>query len=271
MIPLKSAGEVEAIGRAGAIIGELFEILPGHVSTGDSTADIDAFVDGFIRDHEGARPSFKGLYGFPANACISVNDEVVHGIPRPTRNLGEGDIVSVDVGVVLDGWFADAAVTLPVGGIDAGSARLLQVTEDALWSAIERARPGTYLGDLGAVIQQRAEAAGYTVVRELVGHGIGRAPHEEPQVPNFGRPGQGLRLQAGMVLAIEPMVNEGGAEVRTLDDHWTVVTRDGRRSAHFEHTVAITVAGCRVLTSRGGVRPPSHPARDAHDRVGSGG
>lgn len=257
MIPLKRAADVQAIGRAGAIIARLFDVLPDRVQPGISTSVIDEFVDTFIRDYEGATPAFKGLYGFPASACISVNEEVVHGIPRPARNVVEGDIVSVDVGVELEGWFADAAVTLPVGTVSDATARLLDVTRSALSRGIAEARPGNRLGDIGSAVQSFAEAAGFSVVRDLVGHGIGRLPHEEPQVPNFGRRGQGLRLEAGMVLAIEPMINEGDAQVRTLDDRWTVVTVDGRRSAHFEHTIAVTEAGPVVLTAE---RPPATEA-----------
>lgn len=249
MIPLKTPDEIEAIARAGVIIGRLFQEIPERIRPGATTADLDAFVEEYIRSHPGAVPAFKGLYGFPANACISVNDEVVHGIPSSKRTLGEGDIVSVDVGVLLDGWYADSARTFPVGEIDAAAARLLEVTEKALEAGIAAARPGQRLGDIGHAIQGVAEAAGFGVVRDLVGHGIGRGPHEEPQVPNFGRPGRGLRLVPGLVLAIEPMINEGTAEVRTLRDRWTVVTLDGTRSAHFEHTVAVTEAGPRILTA----------------------
>lgn len=248
MIPLRSEAEIDAIGRAGAIIAGLFEAVEERVKPGATTGEIDDFVEEFVRGHDGAVPSFKGLYGFPASACISVNEEVVHGIPRARRVLKDGDIITIDVGVKLDGWFADAAVTFPVGEIADEARRLLDVTKEALHRGIAEAVPGNRLGDVGHAIQSHAEAAGYSVVRELVGHGIGREPHEEPQVPNFGRPGRGVELKAGMVLAIEPMVNEGGAEVRTLSDRWTVVTSDGRRSAHFEHTVAITEAGPRVLT-----------------------
>ncbi len=254
MISLKTPAEIDAIGRAGDIIASLFEALPAHVSAGTTTAQIDAFVDGFIRDHDRAIPAFKGLYGFPASACVSVNDEVVHGIPRPSRVLDDADIVSVDVGVRLAGWYADAAVTLPVGDIDPDTARLLRVTEDALWLGIEQARPGNRLGDIGGAVQRHAEDAGFSVVRDLVGHGIGRDPHEEPQVPNVGHPGEGLRLETGMVLCIEPMINAGGPRVRTREDRWTVVTADGRRSAHFEHTIALTEGAPRVLT---GARSPA--------------
>lgn len=248
MIRLKSPGEIEAIARAGEIIGRLFERIPGKIQAGVSTGDLDEYVESFIREHPGAEPAFKGLYGFPASACISVNDEVVHGIPKPRRVLEEGDIVSIDVGVRLDGWYADSARTFPVGQIDDESQRLLDVTRQALDAGIAQAAPGNFLGDIGHAIQTVAEAAGYGVVRHLVGHGIGREMHEDPQVPNVGQPGKGLKLRAGLVLAIEPMINAGGPEVRTLADRWTVVTVDQRRSAHFEHTVAITADGPRILT-----------------------
>lgn len=248
MIRLKSPGEIEAIARAGEIIGRLFERIPGKIQAGVSTGNLDEYVESFIREHPGAEPAFKGLYGFPASACISVNDEVVHGIPKPRRVLEEGDIVSIDVGVRLDGWYADSARTFPVGQIDDESQRLLDVTRQALDAGIAQAAPGNFLGDIGHAIQTVAEAAGYGVVRDLVGHGIGREMHEDPQVPNVGQPGKGLKLRAGLVLAIEPMINAGGPEVRTLADRWTVVTVDQRRSAHFEHTVAITADGPRILT-----------------------
>lgn len=249
MIPLKNDEQIDAMGRAGAIIAALFRVVGPEAVPGRTTADLDRFVDTFIRDHEGARPAFKGLYGFPASACISVNEEVVHGIPRPQKTLAAGDIVSVDVGVELEGWYADAAITVPVDAIDDETRRLLDVTREALRRGIAQARAGQHLGDIGAAIQTWAEKAGFSVVRDLVGHGIGRAPHEEPQVPNFGIAGRGLKLQTGMVLAIEPMVNQGGIAVRTLDDRWTVVTTDGQRSAHFEHTIAITAGGPRILTA----------------------
>lgn len=245
---LKTPDEIEAMARAGRIIGALFKVLPEQVKPGATTGEIDAFAESFIRDHDGARPAFKGLYGFPASVCASVNHEVVHGIPTPHRTLDEGDIISIDVGVELDGWFGDSARTLPVGEVDDETDRLLQTTREALALGIQQARPGKRLGDIGHVIQQKAEDAGYTVVRELVGHGIGREPHEDPQVPNFGHPGRGEEVQEGMVLAIEPMVNLGVAGVRTLSDRWTVVTADQKKSAHFEHTVAVTKDGPRILT-----------------------
>lgn len=250
MTSLKTPDEIEAIARAGRIIAALFEALEERVKPGASTGEIDDFAESFILDHDGATPAFKGLYGFPATVCASVNHEVVHGIPSPYRALKDGDIISVDVGVKLDGWFADSAVTFPVGAVDAETERLLATTREALTLGIEQARPGNRLGDIGHVIQKKAEDAGYTVVRELVGHGIGREPHEDPQVPNFGHAGRGPVLEEGLVIAIEPMVNLGVADVRTLPDRWTVVTADKRMSAHYEHTVAVTESGPRILTMR---------------------
>jgi methionyl aminopeptidase len=251
MSKLKSPDDIEAMRRAGRIIGQLFEALQGRIEPGTTTEDIDRFADTFIRDHHGAVPAFKGLYGFPASVCASVNHEVVHGIPSANRRLDNGDIVTVDVGVELDGWFGDSAVTFPVGEIAAAPRSLLDVTREALRLGIEQARPGNRIGDIGHAIQAHAEKAGFSLVRELVGHGIGREPHEDPQVPNFGQPGQGPRLEPGLVIAIEPMVNMGASEVRTLSDRWTVVTADRRLSAHFEHTVAVTENGPRVLTESG--------------------
>jgi methionyl aminopeptidase len=248
VIHLKSAAEIETIARAGAILGSLYREIPAEVRPGVSTADLDRFAESYVRSHAGAEPAFKGLYGFPATLCISVNHEVVHGIPSSRRVLREGDIVSVDCGVKLEGFYADAAVTLTVGAVAEPVAELLERTQLALARGIAEARPGSRLGDVGAAIQEVADEAGYGVVRELVGHGVGRQPHEEPQVPNFGKRGKGLKLLEGMVLAIEPMFNLGTAEVRTLPDRWTVVTADRKVSAHFEHTVAVTADGPRILT-----------------------
>ena len=248
MISLKTDEEVEAIGRAGAIIAELYRRLPEEIRPGKTTKDLDQFAETFIRSHAGAEPAFKGLYGFPATLCTSVNHEVVHGIPSDRRRLVDGDIVSVDCGVKLEGVYADAAVTIPVGPIPEATQRLLDVTRRALHAGIDAAQPGNRLGDIGAAIQAVAEQGGYGIVRDLVGHGIGRQPHEEPQVPNYGIRGRGLKLEVGLVLAIEPMLNAGTANVRTLPDRWTVVTADRAVSAHFEHTVAITAAGPRILT-----------------------
>jgi methionyl aminopeptidase len=248
VIELKTAEEIEAIARAGAIIAELYELLPQEARPGASTADLDRFAERFIRSYEGAEPAFKGLYGFPATLCTSVNHEVVHGIPADRRKLVEGDVVSVDCGVRLEGFYADAAVTLPVGEVPPEVSDLLRVTSESLMAGVAQARAGNRLGDIGAAIQAVAERSGYGIVRDLVGHGIGRSPHEEPQVPNYGRAGRGMPLEQGLVIAIEPMLNLGSANVRTLPDRWTVVTADRRVSAHFEHTVAVTEEGPRVLT-----------------------
>lgn len=248
MISLKSAADLAGIERAGVILGNLLAEVEAHVAPGVSTGELDDFAAEFIASHDGARAAFKGLYGFPRSACISVNQEVVHGIPSAKRVLADGDIISFDAGVVLNGWYADAAVTLPVGTPDQEAARLIEVTKESLAAGIAQALPGNRLGDIGSAVQKVAEAAGFSVVRDLVGHGIGREPHEDPQVPNFGVPGKGLVLKEGMVLAIEPMVNVGTHRVHTLPDRWTVVTTDGRLSAHFEHTVAVTQAGPRILT-----------------------
>ena len=249
MTALKAPDEIEAIARAGRIIGALFTELPPLIRTGATTGDIDAFAEKFIRSHDGAEPAFKGLYGFPASVCASLNHEVVHGIPSPYRTLAEGDILTVDVGVKLDGWFSDAAVTFGVGELDDETRRLLDITQEALRRGIAQARVGNRVGDISSAVQAVAEEGGFSVVRELVGHGIGREPHEDPQVPNYGPAGRGPKLEEGLVIAIEPMLNVGVPDVRTLPDRWTVVTADRRRSAHFEHTVAVTLEGPRILTA----------------------
>jgi methionyl aminopeptidase len=248
VISLKEPEEIDAIARAGRVLAGLFEELLPRAIAGVSTQDLDTLAEDYIRSHDGAVPAFKGLYGFPASLCTSINEEVVHGIPS-ARRLREGDIISVDAGVQLDGWFADAARTFAVGEVDAETRRLLDITWEALEAGIGQAVAGNHLGDIGHAIQKVAEEAGFGVVRDLVGHGIGREPHEEPQVPNYGKPGRGVRLDPGLVLAIEPMINAGGIGVRTLPDRWTVVSADGRRSAHFEQTVAVTETGPRVLTA----------------------
>lgn len=230
------------------MLAALYRELQDRLQPGITTADLDRFAEEFIRAEPGATPAFKGLYGFPATLCTSVNWEVVHGIPSRSRRLAAGDVVSIDCGVRLDGFYADSAVTLPVGTVAPETERLLSVTRDALGAGIDQARVGKRLGDIGAAIQSVADAAGYGVVRDLVGHGIGREPHEEPQVPNYGTRGRGLKLAEGLVLAIEPMFNAGTASVRTLSDRWTVITADRRVSAHYEHTVAITGGGPRILT-----------------------
>lgn len=248
MITLKSAGEIEIMRRAGAIVAETLALVGSLVRPGVSTAELDAEAERFIRSHRGATPSFKGLYGFPKTLCVSINEEIVHGIPSPGRVLRPGNIVSVDVGVYLEGFHADSARTFPVGEIAPEATRLLEVTEAALAAGIAQARLGNHVGDIGHAIQSVAEGAGFGVVRELVGHGVGTRMHEDPQVPNHGAPRRGPRLQAGMTLAIEPMITAGGFSTKVLDDKWTVVTADASLAAHFEHTVAVTRNGPRILT-----------------------
>ncbi len=247
MIIIKSPREIGAMRRAGAIVGRFFEEVKGHIRSGIATIQLEEFAEEFVAKH-GVRGAFKGYLGFPANLCTSINEEVVHGIPSGTRVLRDGDIVSIDFGVVLDGFFGDAARTYAVGTISDRSEFLLATTERALEKAIGASRPGNRLGDISSAVQGEVESAGFSVVRDFVGHGIGRMLHEEPQVPNFGTPGTGPKLLPGMVLAIEPMVNEGGYAVEVLPDGWTVVTRDRKRSAHFEHVVAITSGGNQILS-----------------------
>ena len=236
--------------RAGCrLVAGVLRFLESKIEPGVTTAELDRWAEEYIRGHDGAEPAFKGLYGFPATLCTSINDEVVHGIPSPGRRLREGDIVSIDVGVKLDGYFGDGARTFAVGRVSPEAQRLLDTTRTALARGVEAAHPGHRIGDISAAIQETAEAAGFSIVQELVGHGIGTRPHEEPQVPNYGRRGQGLHLRPGLVIAIEPMFNAGGGEIDTLEDHWTIVTRDGGISAHFEHTVAVTESGPEVLTA----------------------
>jgi methionyl aminopeptidase len=248
MIHLKSSREIEVMARGGRILGETLSLLKRSVAPGMSTADLDRIAEEFIRSHEGATPSFKGLYGFPGSICASINEEIVHGIPSPRRVLRDGDILSIDAGVSLDGYHTDSATTVAVGRINDESQRLLDVTARSLEAGIAQARSGNHVGDIGAAVQAVVEGAGYSVVRDLVGHGIGTAFHEEPQVPNHGKPKRGTKLQPGLTIAIEPMVNIGGAGTRTLGDRWTIVTVDGSRSAHMEHTVAITDGEPRILT-----------------------
>ncbi len=250
MITIKSPREIETMAAAGRIVAATLALVARHVRPGVSTEELDRRAEEFIRSHPGARPSFKGLYDFPATLCTSINQEVVHGIPSPKRVLSEGDLLSVDVGVWLDGLHADSDATFPVGRVPPEAQRLLQVTQAALTAGVGQARVGNHVGDIGHAVQEVAEEAGYSVVRELVGHGIGSSFHEEPQIPNYGKPKRGPRLVAGMTIAIEPMVNVGGPGIRTLDDKWTVVTEDGSLSAHFEHTVAVVENGGppRILT-----------------------
>ncbi|MEX2180067.1 MAG: type I methionyl aminopeptidase [Gemmatimonadaceae bacterium] len=248
MIQLKSGREIELMAQGGRILGQTHQTLKSSVRAGMSTADLDAIAEEFIRSHEGATPAFKGLYGFPGSICTSINDEIVHGIPSRKRLLRDGDIVSIDVGVGFRGFFTDSAMTVPVGPVDTVTQRLLDVTAASLEAAIAVARVGNHIGDIGAAVQAVVESAGFSVVRDLVGHGIGAEFHEEPQVPNYGKPKRREKLVPGLTIAIEPMVNVGGPATRTLQDRWTIVTADGSRSAHFEHTVAITEDGPRVLT-----------------------
>lgn len=249
MITLKSAREIEIMARAGRIVAGTLALMREIVRPGLTTEELDVKAEEFIRSHEGAVPSFKGLYGFPKTLCISIDEEIVHGIPSSRRVLAEGSIVSVDVGVQLEGMHADSATTIPVGEVTEEAKRLMQVTQDSLLAAIGQARVGNHVGDIGHAVQKVAEGAGFGVVRELVGHGIGTRFHEEPQVPNYGSPKRGPRLLEGMTLAIEPMITVGSPTTRTLGDKWTVVTADGSLSAHFEHTVAITANGPRILTA----------------------
>ncbi len=256
MIVCKSSAELDTMHRAGLIVWEVLNELRMMVAPGISTADLDRVAERRATEHR-AKPAFKGYRGYPASLCVSINEEVVHGIPSPSRKLREGEIVSLDYGVELDGYFGDAAVTVPVGKVTPELEKLMRVTRESLDRAIEAARPGNRLSDVGAAVQQWVEQNGFSVVREFVGHGIGTRMHEEPSVLNYGKPGHGPRLQEGMVLAIEPMVNQGGADVRVLQDGWTAVTTDSKPSAHFEHTVAITAAGPRILTRPADVTGPS--------------
>ena len=251
MIQLKSPREIDAMAQGGRILARTLAELRAVVRPGMTTAELDVIAEEFIRGHEGATPAFKGLYGFPGSVCISVNHEIVHGIPSKKRTLQEGDIVSLDVGVKYDGFYTDAAETVAVGAISRDDQRLLDVTRESLDAGIAAAVPGNHIGDIGHAVQTVVERAGFSVVRELVGHGVGHGPHEDPQVPNHGKPKRGTKLVAGLTIAIEPMVNAGLPGTRTLPDRWTVVTVDGRRSAHFEHTVAVTEGGPRVLTLPG--------------------
>jgi methionyl aminopeptidase len=234
---------------AGRLVGQVLTALAAKVAPGVTTADLDAIAEGLIVD-AGAIPAFKGYHGYPATICASVNDEVIHGIPSGKRVLEAGDVVSIDVGAALGGYYGDSAVTLPVGLVSEEAARLLRVTDESLYKAIDAVKPGGRVSDIGHAVQKHVEANGFSVVREFVGHGIGQAMHEEPQVPNYGEPGRGPRLAEGMVLAIEPMVNAGKAAVRVLSDGWTAITRDRSLSAHFEHTVAVTADGPWILTAR---------------------
>jgi methionyl aminopeptidase len=248
MIVCKSSAELEKMRAANQLVARILDELAAMVAPGVSTADLDAAAEKKVRA-AGAEPAFKGYRGYPSTLCASVNDQVVHGIPNP-RPLQSGDIVSLDMGVKLDGYFGDSAITVPIGTVDDDVKRLLRVTQEALAQGIAQVRIGGRISDIGHAIQRHVEAQGFSVVREFVGHGIGAALHEEPQIANYGEPGRGPRLAEGMTLAIEPMVNMGRAAVRVLPDGWTAVTKDGSLSAHFEHTVAVTRNGPDVLTAR---------------------
>jgi methionyl aminopeptidase len=246
MINIRSPREIEQLKKANAIVAEVLQILEDKVKPGITTKELDQMAEDYIRSR-GAVPAFKGYRGFPGTLCVSINEEVVHGIPSQ-RKLKAGDILSVDVGVNRGGYFGDAAITFPVGEVDQEARRLIEVTERALYIGIEEAKAGNRVFDISFAIQQWVESHGFSVVRDFVGHGIGKSLHEEPQIPNFGSPHQGPRLEKGMVFALEPMVNEGTYEVRVLSDAWTVVTADGRRSAHFEHTIGLTDGGAEILS-----------------------
>jgi len=247
VIVCRSAAELRRLRAANQLVGQVLEQLRKMVAPGITTADLDALAEREIRA-AGAVPAFKGYKGYPASICASVNEQVVHGIPSPAHVLREGDILSIDLGAKLDGFYGDSAVTVGVGAIAPSAVELLRVTEESLWKGIDAVRPGARVSDIGHAVQKHVEKFGFSVVREFVGHGIGAELHEEPQIPNYGEPGRGPRLAEGMVLAIEPMVNAGGPGVKVLQDGWTAVTEDRSLSAHFEHTVAVTPDGVEVLT-----------------------
>ncbi len=266
---LKSAREIEAMRRSGKVTAAVLTELMETVHPGQTTGELDRLAERRIRDAGGV-PTFKGYNGFPGSICASVNNEIVHGIPG-SRVLREGDLLSIDIGTTLDGYVSDSAVTIPVGKIGRNARRLLDVTHECLAIGIAQMQVGRHLGDIGAAVQRHAESHGYGVVRELVGHGVGRAMHEEPQVPNYGDAGTGIELRVGLVLALEPMITEGSRNVRMLKDGWTVVTADGKLAAHFEHTIAVTENGPQVLTLRGHAEHPdieryrTRPASCAHN------
>ncbi len=266
-VELKGASELAVMRKAGRIVWEILVEMAGLAQPGVNTAEIDRLAEARIRE-KGAKPAFKGYkaggtVAFPSNVCISINQEVVHGIPSRQRILREGDIVSLDFGVSYDGFFADSAITVPVGEVSDEAKRLIRVTREAMHKGIAQSRPGNRLHDIGNAVQAHVEANGFSVVRDFVGHGIGRKLHEPPQIPNYGTAGTGLRLREGMVLAIEPMVNAGTEDVELLSDGWTAVTADGQLSAHFEHSVAVGGAGPDILTLPEGVEPGHEGERRA--------
>ena len=246
MILLKSSAELEAMHLANLVVHRALAAVRDAAAPGVTTAELDTLAEELIRS-AGGEPAFKGYRGFPATLCTSINDEIVHGIPSPRVRLADGDLLSVDCGVVLDGFFGDAAISFGVGEVNGEAGRLMEVTRSCLGDAVDRVAPGNRLGDIGAAVQTRAESAGFGVVREFVGHGIGRSLHEEPQVPNYGQAGRGQVLRPGLVIAIEPMITAGSWRVKIDDDGWTARTEDGKLAAHFEWSVAVTVDGCRVL------------------------
>jgi methionyl aminopeptidase len=248
MIELKSPSQLDLMRQAGAIVGEILDVLRDAVKPGMTTQDLDAMALEIMQKRK-SKPAFKGYRGFPAHICTSVNEEVVHGIPSPKRKLKDGDIVGIDVGVIVEGYYGDGAVTAPVGTISREAQHLIEVTERSLMDGIAMATPEHRLSDISNAVQRTVESAGYSVVREFVGHGIGTQLHELPQIPNYGKPGFGPKLKPGMVLAIEPMVNQGGCEIRILEDGWTAVTKDGKLAAHFEHTIAVTESDPEILTA----------------------
>jgi methionyl aminopeptidase len=254
MIVKKSPAEIDKMARAGEILVRTMDLLAGKIRPGVTTGELDAAAEKFIRS-QGATPAFKGYRGFPGSICSSPNEMVVHGIPGRFK-LSRGDVLSVDIGVVYDGWVADAARTFPVGEVSPVAAKLLQVTEESLLKAVDQVRAGNHLGDIGHAVQEHVEGNGFSVVRSLVGHGIGRDMHEEPQIPNYGRPGKGVLLEPGMVLAVEPMTTAGRHSVRMGDDGWAIYSQDGSLAAHFEFTVAVTEDGPRILT-------PWHVSKDS--------
>jgi methionyl aminopeptidase len=246
MISIKTPAEIEKMVLSGRVVGEILHSLKARVRPGITTRELDQAAYRLCLERK-VKPAFKGYHGYPFSLCVSVNEEVVHGFPSD-RKLAEGDIVSLDFGVHRDGYFSDAALTIPVGAVSPQAEKLIRVTREALFAGLAEAKAGNRLGDISAAVQERVEAGGFSVVRHFVGHGIGRALHEDPQIPNFGEPGRGPLLKPGMVLAVEPMVNAGGYEVEILSDGWTAVTKDRSLSAHFEHTVAVSENGCRILS-----------------------
>jgi methionyl aminopeptidase len=255
MIIKKSAAEIDAMAASGSVLVKTMNLLAGKIRPGVTTRELDQAAEKFIRS-QGCEPAFKGYRGFPGSICASPNSMIVHGIPGPYK-LDRGDIISIDIGVIRDGWVSDAARTFPVGPVSPVATKLLRVTEESLFEAVEQCRVGNRLGDISNAIQKHVEAAGFSIVRTLVGHGVGRSMHEEPQVPNYGKPGTGVPLEEGMVLAVEPMVTAGRHAVRMGDDHWAIYSQDGSLAAHFEFTIAVTPDGPRVLT-------PWHQASGGH-------